>query len=333
MKTSSITLFESPQASFRLTLQTMFEKLKADGTTQSKIFYNQQNESLNANVGTFLCFYYYVPEDFRATQAVFTSTAHIYYIRKAFEEIHQYLLSSDLIIDVNGVKTINPKYADPIVVSEIGKKQDWISLRVFIDERSNSNLCVGIMTSKSNNYTSNLLVKEFLAIYDIIQHLDFATLEYNAVLLELISRNMKTYTPRQTSYNYNNNYNPQYSARRPMPNQNFNMNTGFNNQQPVMPRYQKIATNPVQPDMTKPVTNQEQYSSVPSSVLPPRPATVVSASKPSVSEQTPVTPVKENKPERVSLTQFEKIENIPVEEESLSLTNPDDEEYLNEIFE
>ena len=98
MKTSTITLWENPQANFRLTLNTLYEKTKPDGTTQNKVYYNTQTEALNANAGVFLCFWYYVPEDFRASQAVFTASSHIYYIRKMFREIESRLAEPDLIV-------------------------------------------------------------------------------------------------------------------------------------------------------------------------------------------------------------------------------------------
>ena len=191
MKNMTLTLFESSQACFRLTLQTLYERIKPDGTVQNKVFYNRNNDSINANLGTFLCFYYYVADDFSATKAVFTTSAHIYSIRQAVTEIHNriYAISNDktALTKINGKLVLNAKYTDDVVIQNIGKKSDWISFRVYVDEATN-NLMVGIITSKSSGYTSNLFISEFYQVYDIIMHLDFASIEMNALILEMVSR-------------------------------------------------------------------------------------------------------------------------------------------------
>ena len=58
MKNSKLVLFESSQAFFRLSVDTMYEKLKADGTTQSSVYINTQKESGTFRPSVFLVFTY-----------------------------------------------------------------------------------------------------------------------------------------------------------------------------------------------------------------------------------------------------------------------------------
>lgn len=337
MKTANITLFESAQANFRLSLQTMYEKTKIDGSVQNKVFYNPQNDSLTANVGTFLCFYYYLPEDFRATQAVYTSTAHIYYIRQIFEEMHSYLNAPDLLMNADGTKIINPKYANALTISDIGKKLDWISLRVYLDE--NGTLCVGITTSKSNGYTSNLIIKEFLSIYDIIMHLDFASIEYQSIILDMISKMSKTNYPRANYAPQNNNYVNNYNNRRTtsqyqQPAQ-FGQGRSFPSYaQPQVPNYQTRPTPNTQaaPGMYQPQFQQKQSNS--GVVLPPR-AVEKSGSNVPPTQVSGLSEPNENTSETRSgkkIFNLNDVENIPIEDESLSTADISEEEALNDIF-
>lgn len=334
MKTSTITLWENPQANFRLTLNTLYEKTKPDGTTQNKVYYNTQTEALNANAGVFLCFWYYVPEDFRASQAVFTASSHIYYIRKMFREIESRLSEPDLIVgdDKTGY-IINTKYAEPVLVDSIGKKGDWISLRIFLDE--NNNTCVGIETSKSNHYTSNLLVKEFYAINDLIQHIDFANLEYNAVMLEMITMLLKNGGSRANTYATRPAYYDNRGYQRPQqPSYTGYAGTGYNSNYNDPYRNSGAApqARPQQPRPAAPQQAQPQFRQTP---LPPRASGNQQYQTPNKVEETPSSYPQHEEEEpttkRPSINMSD-MEKIPVEDESLSIMDPDDASYIDDIF-
>jgi len=191
MKNSKLILFESSGANFRLSIDTMYEKVKQDGTTQNTIYINKEKETGTFRPSCFLVFTY-LTDDFNTTKGIYTTVPHIYRIRQAFEVMHQMLADENSMINVEGVVTVAPNYAEPIVIDNLNlKNNDWISLTLstYKDENSLATYRgVALQHSKSNGYSSMLTEDEFNTIYDLIMHLDYVSIENQATIIELLSR-------------------------------------------------------------------------------------------------------------------------------------------------
>lgn len=296
MKNSKLILFESTQAFFRLSVDTMYEKLKADGTTQSTVYINSQKESGTFRPSVFLVFTY-LTDDFNTTKGIYTSVPHIYRIREQFEVMKNMLLSPDAFTTVEGAISVSPAYAEPVVIDNLSQKNnDWISLMLTVCKDTNSLVArpaVAIQHSKSGGFSSLLTAEEFLTIYDVIMHIDYASLENQAVILELLSRVVSK--PATTSSFLQHNTTPVTPA------------TAYGrsvSRTPAAPAYQR----PQQASVSAPVSQGAK--------LPPRPAQAAPAPVASTTAAAP----------KVSMAN---IKDIPVEEDDMSL---DDSDAVDAIF-
>ena len=295
MKNSKLVLFESTQAYFRLSVDTMYEKLKADGTTQSSVYLNTQKESGTFRPSVFLVFTY-LTDDFNTTKGIYTSVPHIYRIREQFEVMKNMLLSPDAFTTIEGVTQVTPAYAEPVVIDNLSQKNnDWISLMLTVCKDTNSLVArpaVAIQHSKSGGFSSLLTADEFLTIYDLIMHIDYASLENQAVILELLSRVVAKGAGSGSSFLQ------QHSATPVTPATSYGRTVS---RAPVAPAYQR----PQQAAVTAPVSQ--------SAKLPPRPA-----------QANPVP-----QPVAAPKINMANLENIPVEEDDISL---DDTDAVDAIF-
>ena len=302
MKNSKLVLFESTQAFFRLSIDTMYEKLKADGTTQSSVYINTQKESGTFRPYVFLVFTY-LTDDFNTTKGIYTSVPHIYRIREQFEVMRSMLLNPEAFTTVDGAIAVSPAYAEPVVIDSLSQKNnDWISLMLTVCKDTNSLVArpaVAIQHSKSAGFSSLLTADEFLTIYDLIMHLDYASLENQAVILELLSR----INTKGAGTSGANAFAQQYNNVPTTPATSYGRTVS---RAPVAPAYQR----PQQAAVSAPVAKGVK--------LPPRPAQAQPAPAPVV-EQPATAP-------KVSMAN---IKDIPVEEDDMSL---DDTDAVDAIF-
>jgi hypothetical protein len=205
IKSTRLVIFENSTANFRLSVDTMLQKPRPDGSESSLVFIGKGGQG-TFRPSVFLVFTY-LTDDYKSTQGVYTSFAHMYKIRSMFEQMHQYLNQPDAFVDVNGEMTTSPKYSQPLILDNIGKNNDWVSLMLtrYKDPNSTKFLpAVAIQISKSGGYSSLLSGTEFEAVYDAIVHLDLVNLENQAVLLDLISKTV----PEEDDHQGQSNYTP-----------------------------------------------------------------------------------------------------------------------------
>ena len=297
MKNSKLILFESTQAFFRLSIDTMYDKLKADGTTQSSVFINTQKEAGTFRPSVFLVFTY-LTDDFSTTKGIYTTVPHMFRIREQFEVMKRMLQSEDAFTTIDGSIAVNPAYAEPVVIDNLSiKNNDWISLMLTVCKDTNSlaaRPAVAIQHSKSGGFSSLLTADEFLAVYDIIMHLDFASLENQAVIIELLSRLSSKPAASLNTF-----------AHQPAPAYGRTMNRA-----PVAPAYQRPQAAAPAPTPAAPVAPVAQGAK-----LPPRPAAPTPAPAPVSSPAAP----------KINMAN---IKDIPVEED-ISL---DDTDAVDAIF-
>lgn len=259
MKNTKLYLYENLTANFRLSISTMYERTKPDGTIQQGVYINQAKETATFRVANFLVFEY-LTDDYTTTKGVYTTIPHIYKIRQIFKRMADLLNDDASYVDVNGEKEISPNAANPLVIDGIGKNQDWISLSLTMCKDQTKVIsypAVAIQYSKSNGYSSLLTKDEFLSIYDIVDHLDFASLANQAVMIELQAGHSAP-----TNNSYNNNYNNNYKTT--------NSSNNYNKSNYRTPSFQFVNSQPV------------ASSTNTTAALPPRSAAPVSSPAPTV---------------------------------------------------
>ena len=218
MKSTRLVIFENSTANFRLSVDTMLSKPRPDGSESDLVFIGKDNRTGTFRPSVFLVFTY-LTDDYTTTQGVYTSYAHMYRIRSMFSAMHDILNSEDAFTTIEGALTPNSKYVKPLILDNIGKNNDWISLTLsrFKDPNSVQYYpAVALEISKSNGYSSLLSAAEFESIYDVIMHLDLVNMENQAVLLELITRAGISKPEEQTSApqsNYNSYSGNKYQYR------------------------------------------------------------------------------------------------------------------------
>lgn len=206
MKNSKLTLFESKTANFRLSLDTMYEKQNQDGSSSSLVYINSEKGTGTFRPSCFLVFTY-LTDDFTTTKGIYTTVPHIYKIRQAFSYTHDQLHNPEAFVHIDGSLGVSPNFAEPITIANLNLRTgDWISLTlttVCTGENMVSAVPgVAVQHSKSNGYSSLLTMDEFDTIYDLIMHIDFVTVENQAVIIELLSRATSTGNTNQVAPQY-----------------------------------------------------------------------------------------------------------------------------------
>lgn len=229
LKNTENILFESMNASFKLSINSMLTKSKQDGTDQNLVFVNQNNGKGTFRPSVFVVFTY-LTNEYETTKSLWTSFPHVHKLRAMFNQIAEQLTAEDSFIQVEGNGlVVNPAYSQGVLLENIGKDASWMSIRLApcVDEVARTvSRGVAIELSKTNGYSSLLNEDEFLSIVTMINDINLTTISLLETIIALQANNAgsapNTYVnTKQGNYqapqrgNYNNNYAPPTPAARP----------------------------------------------------------------------------------------------------------------------
>jgi hypothetical protein len=131
--------------------------------------------------------------------------------------------------EIDGVRTVKPGYDEPVIVSNIGKGNNWISLKLVVIKSGENGVVnytpgVSIELSTSNGYASVLTAEEFLTVYTIINDLNLMNLQcmlslgFLDVPVQQQAGNAGYYQPQQPVYQQPQPmYQPQYNQQPQQP--------------------------------------------------------------------------------------------------------------------
>lgn len=209
-----MTLFDSTNANFKLEVEAQFTRGNRD-TGFRDIVYTTDRYTGILNPNIYLTFSYRGDD----VSPVYTSYPQLFRIREAFETVKNYVADGSGFVTVDGVLAVRGDLSDPIVVANIGKSNNWISLKLVAAESDEDGIlkvspCVAIELSSSNRLTSILTAEEFLTVYTIIRDLNLSTLQ---CMMSLGFLNVDR----------NTNYTPQYQAPVQQPMNNWNNQPGY----------------------------------------------------------------------------------------------------------
>ena len=258
-----MTLFDSTNANFKLEVEAQFTRGNRDTGFRDIVYATDRFTGiLNPNI--YLTFAYRSDE----VSPVYTSYPQLFRIREAFETVKNYIADGSGFVTVDGVLAVRGDLTDPVVVANIGKNNNWISLKLVAAEGDEDGIlkvapCVAIELSSSNRLTSILSAEEFLTVYTIIRDLNLSTLQCIMSLGFLsCDRVGNSYAggypqqaPMHQSMNNWQNPQPNYQTtpqQAPMGG-NWSGNS-YGNQQPQRPRY-----------------NNQSYRNAPARQVPPPP--------------------------------------------------------------
>lgn len=204
-------LFDSTNANFRLGVEGQFTRNNQDGTHRDLVYVsNKMVGYLNPNI--------YLTLEYKSDElptAIYTSYPQLFKLRSAFGKIKDILVSNEGFSVINGELKVNANYADPVVVSGIGKNSNWISMRLCVitsgeNGVNNTEQGVSIELSTAEKCISVFNVDEFLTLYTIINDIDLAGISASMSLAFLECESSygvyPAYAPQQ----------PQYQPQAPM---------------------------------------------------------------------------------------------------------------------
>jgi len=178
-----LTMFDSTNASFKLAVEAQFVRNTPQGPRD--LVYTTEKGSAILNPNIYLTFTYKTDG---LPNPVYTSYPQLFRIRSAFETIKDLVIDGKGYVKVENVySAVNSNYATPVVVDNIGKAANWISLKLVMIESGENGVItklpgVALELSTSNGFASILTVEEFLTIYTIIKDLDLTTLQATLAL-------------------------------------------------------------------------------------------------------------------------------------------------------
>lgn len=327
MKQYTLTIMDNATANFRLTFTCLFERSVNDKTINA-VWHNtnldadgNNKDAYNFKPSCFLNFTFVSPDDYSQTKTLPTALPHIYKIRRAFEAMYNLTLRDDIVIEDNGSLLINPSIDTDVTIDGINlSKGDWINLGLTMLKNvytGKTEVGVILSTSRTNGYGSGLSLDEFYTLYDIIMHIDYVTLQHQAINIYFAEKAKATAPASSGNSNYN-------SGRKATPStytrQAGGYNGGYNPRQtssnpgyaPATPNYQ---SQPAQQQMSAPASKaaqiptkqvREEAPKANGNPMPNRPAT---ASAPKIT--------------------MDAMKDIPVDMEDITL---DDNSEIEDIF-
>ena len=176
-KRLSMTLFDSSNANFKLAVEAQFTRLNPDQTERDLVYITDKGSGvLNPNI------YLTVTYKCEQPEPIYMSYPQLFRLREAMDKIKSMVADNSGYTTVDNLLTVSPKCADPIVVSNIGKKNNWLCFKLMVAQEDNNGVaqtmpCVSIEMSTSNGYASVLTAEEFLTVYTIIQDLNLMNLQ------------------------------------------------------------------------------------------------------------------------------------------------------------
>lgn len=267
-----MTLFDSTNANFKLEVEAQFTRGNRD-TGFRDIVYTTDRYTGILNPNIYLTFSYRGDD----VSPVYTSYPQLFRIREAFEKVKNWVADGSGFMTMDGVLTVKGNCDEPVVVANIGKNNNWISMKLVAAESDEDGIlkvtpCVAIELSSSNRLTSILTAEEFLTVYTIIRDLNLSTLQCMMSLGFLDADrggNTNYYSGPQQSSGWNGNQQPMnngggYYQQQPPMNGNWATtpsNTGYPNGGQQRPRY-----------------NNQSYRNAPARQVPPPPTS--NASRP-----------------------------------------------------
>lgn len=200
-----MTLFDSANASFTLKVECQPARSVFNQSTQqyepNYQVYITKNATALLNPNIYLVFSYKSDD----AKPLYTSYPQLYMIRKCFKQMLDYT-ENGFFKDNDGTLMIRPEASEPIVIPNIGKANNWISLKLAKFESGENGVVSVIpgvtiqLSTTPNNYVSTLSVEEFQTVYSIIMDLNFPTLQ---------AMNSFAFLDCQIPAPMNNNYNQQ----------------------------------------------------------------------------------------------------------------------------
>lgn len=275
----SMVLFDSTNASFKLSIESIFTKTNQIGGF-SPLVYTTQAGTGNLNPNIYLLFQY-KSETFDKGNTLYTSYPQLFRIREAIETIKNLVADeSGFVRDEAGNIMVKQEYVEPVVVANIGKQNKWLSFKLVVLSTTEEGVTTSLpgvsIEISSAGYASTLTVEEFLTVYTIIKDINLASIQCMMSLAFLDSDD--TMAPAQGQF-YAQPAQPQYQ-QRPYPQQaQFQAQPRYNNPQ----RQQRRATE-------QPVQQASGYAQQPrQNTLPQRESSQVMSFK--QVEDTPVSEV------------------------------------------
>ena len=225
MNSLQLTLFESTNAKFRLSINGMFSKKNTQTNTDYPLIRVSQSGNATCAPNVFLVFTY-MTDSFETTKSVYTSNPHMVKIRRALGYLLDAVENGSAFIEQNGQLFVDNKYAEPQVIANIGRKNSYVAFRLTADALLDPNghyLPSLEITLSEAPATCVLTLDEFYAIYEIINQTSLPQMALTMSAIELGTLN--TPAPQQRGQNYQAQPRQQYTQRTFQPAQQY-----YNNQ-------------------------------------------------------------------------------------------------------
>ena len=206
-------LFDGSDARFSLSVEGHFMKTKPDGST-SNLVYVSDNGTVNVNPSVYLVFAY-KGDTFEESKAIFTSFPQIHKLRYCTNMIRQYLMTPEAFMNVNNAEVVNPEYAEPLNVTNIGQAMNWLSFSLTVIGNADGTTGRGVKIRYSGtDFASVLTEDEFFTISEIINELNLSSYKFMMSSMVLLNNNDVGKSVAAYGNNQFNNNNTGYTTRQ-----------------------------------------------------------------------------------------------------------------------
>lgn len=311
-----MTLFDSTNANFRLAIEAQFVRGNSETGYRDLVYVTDKASAiLNPNIYlTLSC----KGEDLTP---VYTSYPQLYKLRATLETIKDYVVG-DGFIEKDGEVFVSQNYNEPVIISNIGKNNNWISFKLVVIKSGENGVFeyipgVSIELSTSDRFVSTLTVDEFLTVYTIIKDLNLANIQcmlslafLDAAPAQAMQQTQTYYQPQVQQPMYQQPYVPQYQQQPYQPQQGY-----------VQPRYNGNSSYRAQP--------QGQYTKQQPRVQAPQPQQTIQEAQVVKQPVEDSTPYMKPRSAATPILNFKNVEDTPI---TTIEDDFDDTEALEDIF-
>ena len=190
----NMTLFDSISAELKVSIEASFTRKTDDGGVRNLVYITDSSATSSGGYGVmnpsiFLVFAHKGEKPID-DKKIYTSFPHLYRIRNILNTLCSLISDPQAYVQTDSGLCVNPAYANPMAITNIGRGSKWISFGLSVIETGNNGVVdrrpgVRIEVSEAAGAPSILTEDELFTLHGIVSTLDLANIAVSLSLAYL----------------------------------------------------------------------------------------------------------------------------------------------------
>ena len=190
----NMTLFDSISAELKVSIEASFTRKTDDGGVRNLVYITDSSATSSGGYGVmnpsiFLVFAHKGEKPID-DKKIYTSFPHLYRIRNILDTLCSWISDPQAYVQTESGLCVNPAYANPMAITNIGRGSKWISFGLSVIETGNNGVVerrpgIRIEVSEAAGAPSILTEDELFTLHGIVSTLDLANIAVSLSLAYL----------------------------------------------------------------------------------------------------------------------------------------------------